>query len=65
MGSFALAAGISALLLAISAAAIAIFPRMGSRQGASRRLHAIYFGDLRRWQATELRGHLAELTEDS
>jgi hypothetical protein len=64
MGSLAVAAGISALLLAISAAAIAIFPRMGRRQAASRRPHAIYFGDLRRWQATELRGHLAELTED-
>ena len=63
--SVAVAVGVSALLLAIGAAAIAIFPRLGNRRAAvSRRSHVIYFGDLRRWQAAELSAHLAGLTED-
>jgi hypothetical protein len=62
--AFAITAGIGALLLAIGAAALAIFPRLGPGQKADRASHAIYFGDLRRRSPAELRGHLGSLTED-
>jgi hypothetical protein len=57
-------AGMLALLLAIVAAAIAIFPRLG-QNAADRGPHrqVIYFGDLRRWDETELSGRIATLTE--
>jgi hypothetical protein len=58
------AIGISALLLAIVAAAIAIFPRLGQRdKDRDRHRQVIYFGDLRRWNATELSSHIAGLTK--
>jgi hypothetical protein len=67
-GSFAITAtigaGIGVLLLAIGAAAMAIFPRLGRGQVPDRASHTIYFGDLRRWSPPELRGHLAGLTEN-
>lgn len=65
-GSFAVAvgAGIGALLLAIGAAAMAIFPRLGRGKDSGRASHAIYFGDLRRWSPAGLRGHLVGLAED-
>ncbi len=62
--AFAITAGIGALLLAIGAAALAIFPRLGPGQEAGRASHAIYFGDLRRWSPAELGGHLVGLAED-
>ncbi len=59
------AIGISALLLAIVAAAIAIFPRLGQK-GMDRDGHhqVIYFGALRRWDAAELSNHIAGLADD-
>lgn len=65
-GSFAVAVtvGIGALLLAIVAAAMAIFPRLGRGKESSRASHAIYFGDLRRWSPAGLRDHLVGLAED-
>jgi Family of unknown function (DUF5706) len=57
--------GIALLLLAILAAAIAVFPRLG-RAGTHRdnRQHPIYFGNLRHWNAAELKDHLARLNTD-
>lgn len=58
------ALGTFALLLAIGAAAIAIFPRLGQRdKDRDRTRQVIYFGDLRRWNAAELRIHIAGLAE--
>ena len=56
---------IFALLLAIVAAAIAIFPRLGQKEkDRDRHRQVIYFGDLRRWNAAELNSHIAGLTKD-
>ena len=58
------AIGTAALLLAILTAALAIFPRLAPRD-KDRDYHRqfIYFGNLRRWDATELSRHIAGLTE--
>jgi hypothetical protein len=54
---------ICALVLAIVAAGIAIFPRLGKEDDEiSGHRHVIYFGDLRRWRAPELNSHIASLT---
>lgn len=55
--------GIAVLLLAIGAAAIAVFPRLGSGSGTPGR-QAVYFGDLRRWDPADLARYIDELTED-
>jgi Family of unknown function (DUF5706) len=57
------AIGISALVLGIVAAAIAIFPRLGQKDKRDRHQHVIYFGDLRHWNPTELSSQLAGLSE--
>jgi hypothetical protein len=58
------AIGILALLLAIVAAAIAIFPRLGQKdKDRDRHRQVIYFGDLRHWNARELSSHIAGLAE--
>ena len=57
--------GILLLLLALSAAAIAVFPRLGrSSEHQGNRQHAIYFGNLRHWNSSELRDHLAGLSQN-
>jgi hypothetical protein len=59
------AIGIFALLFAIVAAAIAIFPRLGQRDRAhDRSRQVIYFGDLRGWNPAELRAHITALADD-
>lgn len=57
--------GLAILLLALFAAAIAVFPGLG-RAGPHRdhRCRAIFFGDLRHWAAGELKTHLYGLTAD-
>jgi hypothetical protein len=56
--------GILLVLLAILAAAIAIFPRLGLKgESNNRQPNAIYFGDLRRWSSMQLRSYLENLTE--
>ncbi len=57
--------GIVLLLLGISAATIAVFPRLGRPdKHRDNRHHAIYFGNLRHWNARELKDHLAGLDQD-
>lgn len=56
------AIGLIALLLAIIAGVMAIFPRLG-QGNHDRGPHVIYFGDLRRWDTAELTSHIAGLTE--
>lgn len=55
--------GIAVLLLAIVAAAIAVFPRLGSGSHVPGP-QAVYFGDLRRWDPADLAHHIDELTEN-
>jgi MFS superfamily sulfate permease-like transporter len=56
------ATGILALLLAIVAATVAIFPRLGQAdKDRDQRQQVIYFGDLRRWSAEDLSTHIAGL----
>jgi pycsar effector protein len=56
--------GIFALLLAIAAGSLAIFPRLGQKDKVrDRGRQVIYFGDLRRWSAARLTSHIAGLTE--
>jgi hypothetical protein len=58
------AIGIFALLLAIAAAAIAVFPRLRKKdEGRDRHRQVIYFGDLRHWKAAELSSHIAGLAK--
>lgn len=56
------AIGLAALLLAIIAGVIAIFPRLG-RGHRDRGPQVIYFGDLRLWETAELTSHIAGLTD--
>jgi hypothetical protein len=57
-------AGTIALLLAVVAATIAIFPRLGQKEkGRDRGRQVIYFGDLRRWNAAQLSSHIAGLAQ--
>jgi hypothetical protein len=58
--------GIAFLLLAVSGATIAVFPRLG-RAGLHRgdyHRHIIYFGHLRYWDAAELTVRLEALTSE-
>jgi len=57
------AIGLAALLLAIIAGIIAIFPRLG-REDRDRSPQVIYFGDLRRWDTAELTRHITRLSVD-
>ncbi len=58
-------AGLAILLFAVSAAATAVFPRLGRTTKHNHGRHdVIYFGRLRQWNATELRTRLASLTLD-
>ena len=59
------AAGIALLLLGISAAIVAVFPRLGRADSHRDNRHQpIYFGNLRHWKAMELKDHLAGLNQD-
>jgi len=58
-------AGITALLLAIVAATIAIFPRLGRRdKDPESGRQVIYFGDLRHWKAQQLSAYIGGLGAD-
>jgi hypothetical protein len=59
------AAGIAALLLAIVAGTIAIFPRLGRRdKDPESGRQVIYFGDLRHWRAQQLSAYIGGLAAD-
>jgi hypothetical protein len=59
------AAGIIALLLAIAAGTIAIFPRLRRRdKDPEAQRQVIYFGDLRHWKAQQLSAYIGGLTAD-
>jgi Pycsar effector protein len=59
------AIGIALLLLGISAATIAVFPRLGPvNEHRDNRRFPIYFGHLRHWNATKLKDHLEGLSQD-
>ncbi|GAA3104888.1 hypothetical protein GCM10010464_80090 [Pseudonocardia yunnanensis] len=55
--------GISALILAMVAAGLAVFPMLGSvrRQYAQHRTHVVYFGHLRHWEPADLQRRLRDL----
>jgi Pycsar effector protein len=56
--------GIACLLVAVSAATIAVFPRIGKAgpQRRAYRRHLIYFGHLRHWDASDLKARLENIT---
>jgi hypothetical protein len=56
-------AGLTALILSMVAASVAVFPMLGSvrRQHAQHRTHVVYFGHLRHWEAADLQRRLREL----
>lgn len=55
--------GVSALILAMVVAGLAVFPMLGSvrRQYAQHRTHVVYFGHLRHWEPSELQRRLRDL----
>lgn len=55
--------GISALILAMVAAGLAVFPMLGNvrRQYAQHRTHVVYFGHLRHWEPADLQRRLRDL----
>lgn len=59
------AAGLALLLIAVAAAAVAIFPRLG-RVTAHRdhRHQVIFFGNIRLWRPDDLKARLATLTTE-
>jgi len=57
--------GVVLLLFGITAAAIAVFPRLGrAAKQRDNRHQPIYFGNLRHWNAAGLKDHLAGLKQD-
>jgi hypothetical protein len=55
--------GLSALILAMVAAGVAVFPMLGGvrRHQAQHQTHVIYFGHLRHWEAADLHRRLRDL----
>jgi hypothetical protein len=61
----AAAVGLIAVLLAIAAGTVAIFPRLGQRdKDPQSHRQVIYFGDLRHWKAQQLGAYISDLGAD-